>query len=84
MNYPIPGYPHGVPGKGKCPCTIGMSEKSHPLGVVYRNAPVGPLRAPPFAPMYGQSGEHGSSAKLDLTTCEQVPPYMDQYYNRAM
>ena len=60
MNYPIPGYPHGAPGKSKCLCTFGISEKSHLPGVVYLppGTPATPYCQPAFAPTYSESGEH--------------------------
>ena len=70
MSYPIPGYPHGAPGKSKCLCTIGISENSHLPGVVYLNpgATAIPFCQPVFASTYNESGEHALFARSFLST----------------
>ena len=60
MDYPMLRYPHVAAGKGEYLCTIGMSEKSHPPGVIYDNPgiPFTPFHQSVFDPMYGKTGEH--------------------------
>lgn len=85
MAYSIPRYPHGAPGKSKYLCTIGMSEKSHPLGVIYLNhgIPVTPLHQPVFGPTYGQTGEHARLRNHFYPLKEGLPD-VEQYYHHAI
>ena len=59
MDYTMLRYPHGAPGKGEYLYTIGMSEKSHPPGLIYHNpgTPFTQFHQPVFDPTYGKTDE---------------------------